>query len=130
MPAENAAPVENAVPVEIPTVTIRSRDGAYVLALGETPQLDRIHQLHEAAMSVSQMGAPVVVDCAGVEHLGAWAIQILLALEQVLVSTGGRLGIVGASPQIRNYLSLAGVSEHFPAVSEEEKRGQDRADRG
>jgi len=102
------------VPTDIQTLHILKRDGERVLVLGETPQLDSIHGLQEAALSLSETGGRVMVDCGGVEHLGAWAIQILLALETALAGAGGALEITGASPQIRKYLTLAGVSECFP----------------
>jgi anti-anti-sigma regulatory factor len=105
------------LPTDNRTVHILKRGSEDVLLLGETPQLDSIHALHEAALSLSQTAAHVVVDCDGVEHLGAWAVQILMALKIALASNGGGLRIAGASPPIHHYLALAGVSEHFPEVS-------------
>jgi anti-anti-sigma regulatory factor len=103
-----------ALPADTTAVNILKRDSEHVLVLGETPQLDSIHALHEAALSLSETAAHVVVDCAAVEHLGAWAVQLLLALQTTLSSTGGALRITGATPQIHHYLALAGVSEQLP----------------
>jgi anti-anti-sigma factor len=109
-----------ALPTDIETVHILKRGSEDVLALGETPQLDSIHALHEAALSLSHTASQVVVDCAGVEHLGAWAIQILLALKTALAANGGGLRIAGASPQIHHYLALSGAGEYFPEAGAEE----------
>jgi len=105
------------LPIDNRTVHILKRGSEDALVLGETPQLDTIHTLHEAALSLSQTATHVVVDCDGVEHLGAWAVQILLALKIALAGSGGGLRIAGASPPIHRYLALAGVSEHLPEVS-------------
>jgi len=105
------------LPTDHATVSIVERDSEHVMVLGETPQLDSILAFHGAALSLSRTATHVVVDCSGVEHLGAWAVQILLALKTALAGSGGALRITGASPQVGKYLTVAGVSEHFPELN-------------
>lgn len=102
------------MPTDQPTVEIRKDAQEHVLTLRQTPQLESIRELYEAAISLAETATRVVVDCEGIEHIGGSALQILLALQTALAGSGGTIALRGITPRIAQYLAVAGVSDHLP----------------
>ena len=107
------------MPNDQPTVEIREDAQGHVLTLRQTPQLESIHELYEAALTLAPAATRVVVDCEGIEHIGGSAIQVLLALRTALAGHGGSVEMRGLSPRIAQYLAVAGVSDHLPQAGPE-----------
>ena len=61
--------------------------------------------------------ASLVVDLGAVRFLDSSGIRALIDAERAVAQTGGRLNVVGATGIVRRVLEVAGVWEHFAAVS-------------
>jgi len=108
---ERAASVD-ANPAE-GSVSVSANESGSVLTLSGNFQLLHARPLQEAALQLAETRGNVVVDCSGVTHLDACAVQVLLALKFALERGGRSLGLLGASEDVRNYLGWAGVTAHF-----------------
>lgn len=54
----------------------------------------------------------VVVDLAGLTDVDDVGCNVLLGLHHYMAARGGRMGIVGASPQVAAVLAAAGIVDH------------------
>ena len=68
-------------------------------------------ELFFAALRISETDDDVVVDCAGVEHLGAAALQILIALRKAVGHRGRTATFVGLPAPVTQLLSELGFAE-------------------
>lgn len=69
-----------------------------------------------AARAAAAEGADVTIDLHEVHHLDASALQVLLALDTEQKKQGRSLQLMDVSPQLRQWMEFAGVSDHFPVV--------------
>lgn len=66
-------------------------------------------EFYTAAGAALARGTDVAVRCEGAEYLDASAIQILLCLGRELVGRGKRFDLAGVSPELGEWLRLAGL---------------------
>lgn len=85
-------------------------DGRAILALRGRLGSDTAAGLREVALRVLARTRDVTVDCAGLEHIGGAALQVLLALHQEVRQQGGALTVEGLDPALARALALAGVA--------------------
>ena len=78
------------------------------LSLSGTVNIMLAEELLGAARRIAPGGA-VEVDLAEVEHLDTSALQVLLALREVVRGVGGTWAVVQVPEGVRRYLRLAGL---------------------
>lgn len=113
--------VESAVPdLENPEQTFRPTvepgDLQTVLVLSGRIDLEASGRMLAEAERLLAGAGPVALDWRAVEHLGAGAIQVLLALEAALTARGRTLRVAGDNPDVRRFLDVAGLSAHFQVL--------------
>ena len=66
----------------------------------------------QLAQTLREMdGADVALDAAGVEMMGAKAMQTLLVAQAAWAAAGLRLSVTGLSDKIRSQVALMGLSD-------------------
>ena len=104
-----AAPSANATDANDPvTIDVTARPAR--LALTGAMTLPLAEELYFAAARIVDENADVEVDVPGVQHLGASAVQILLALGREVGRRGRAVRLVGASDALSRRLHVAGVA--------------------
>lgn len=85
--------------------------GAHVqLSLVDKVRVPELSELRTAAMTVVAANKDVELDLRRSEHLHVGALQILMSLENAIVSAGHRFRVAGTSPEAAAALSLSGLS--------------------
>ena len=70
-------------------------------------------ELREAALAALQEGGDVTFNLAGLDHLDASALQILLALAEEQTKRGRQMHLLNASPALGKWFEFAGTSTLF-----------------
>ena len=84
-----------------------------LIRAGHSGEWTPAEELRAAALAASIQGMDVTLDCAGIDHLDASALQILLALDSELRNRGRKLQLAKPSEQLRKWLGFAGADERF-----------------
>ena len=71
--------------------------------------VSRARELFEQARACVAASHDVVVQCDALERIDASALQILLALQRAIETSGGRFRLAGLPPPITASLSRAGA---------------------
>ena len=113
-----AAELHSIAPSETPQegfdIALDPGESYDLLVLSGHINLDAATKLHEVALQAAAGARPLQVDWSRAEHVGASAVQVLLALSTALHSRGHTLEIRNDSPRVRGFLDLAGLSAGFP----------------
>ena len=86
-----------------------------VLILVGAIDLDAARRLYDVTLQALAGGREVALDWSQATHVGAGALQILVALGTALRARGQALSIAGDNPGVRRMLELTGLSRHLPA---------------
>lgn len=70
-------------------------------------------ELREAALAALQEGGDVTFNLAGLDHLDASALQILLAFAEEQTKQGRQMHLLKASPALGKWFEFAGTSTLF-----------------
>ena len=95
-------------------IEVRAGDTHNLLVLAGLIGLDAAPQLRDEAERLAARSEDVAIDWRDVEHVGAAAMQVLLALGTALSGSGRKLYVVADNAGLRGYLELAGLSGSFP----------------
>jgi anti-anti-sigma factor len=98
-------------------VALERRDSHALLVLEGQIGLEAAADLRSEGERVLAGSEAVAIDWHESTHVGAGAVQVLLSLAAALSARGRALCVAGDNPDVRRYLELAGLSQHFP-VSE------------
>ncbi|MGD0731331.1 MAG: STAS domain-containing protein [Terracidiphilus sp.] len=79
-------------------------------------------ELRNAALGALEAGSDVTVNLAGVDHLDASALQILLVLDAEQKRWGRSFNLANSSPQLRYWFEYAGAADRF---SMSERKGDE-----
>jgi anti-anti-sigma factor len=101
-------------------VRLVERNGKLVLTLQGTVDIFWAEKLHHAALSLTERGDEIIVDCEHVEHLTSAALQILLALKMQVEQSSGHFSVEAVPTSILQQLQLAGLNEVFLGKGSEE----------
>lgn len=72
-----------------------------------------VEELRESSLAALKEGGDVAINLAGVDHLDASALQILLALDSEQKRRGQKLELTNASPNLRQWFDYAGAAEQL-----------------
>jgi len=70
-------------------------------------------ELRETALAAVEAGRDVTLSLAGLNHLDASAMQIVLALDVEQKHRGRHLQLANVSPPLRQWFEYAGATGHF-----------------
>jgi anti-anti-sigma factor len=96
-------------------IRIREAESENLLELAGLIRVEAAQQLLAAANRLLDDSKDVAVDWREASHVGACAIQLLLALTTELAHSGRKLHVASDNAHVRRTLELAGLSERFPA---------------
>lgn len=91
----------------------QASDGRQELDLDGDVNVFSASQLHQEAVRVAESGQDVVVCCEHVDSFDASALQILVALQQVLATQGKTFQLRGLSEQLLGAMRLTGLAEQL-----------------
>lgn len=86
------------------------------MVLAGQVDLDAAGRLRTEAERFLAGSGDVTLDWHAAEHVGAGAVQVLLALEAALMAQGRALRVASDNPDVRRFLTLAGLSGRFPVL--------------
>ena len=95
-------------------IELRPAESSNVLILAGAINLDAATRLREAALTATTAARDVAIDWSEAGHVGAGALQLLLALRAALAGGGHLLDVARDNPGVRHTLELAGLSGLFP----------------
>jgi anti-anti-sigma factor len=109
-------------------VRLVEQEAHHVVELGGMVCLDAAATLRNEASRLLVGQKDVAIDWSGAEHVDASALQVLLALERSLASSGRRLFVRADNATVRRYLELAGLGGYFEPEGEQTiaQNGADR----
>lgn len=90
-------------------LTDDERPGWAALVLTGRVTVAHAREFHATASAALARGTDVSVRCDGAEYLDTSALQILLGLGRELVGRGKRFDLAGVSPELGEWLRLAGL---------------------
>lgn len=90
-------------------LTDDERPGWSRLELAGRVTVAHAREFHATAGAALARGTDLAVRCDAAEYLDASAIQILLCLGRELVGRGQRFDLAGVSPELGEWLRLAGL---------------------
>jgi len=97
-------------------IAVEPRGAQTVLVLEGQIGLDAGAHLRAEAEGLLGGSGGVAIDWRSAAHVGAGAVQILLALQTALAGRGRALRVAGENPEVRRFLEFAGLSGHFPIL--------------
>jgi anti-anti-sigma factor len=87
----------------------RGQDGRVRVA----GRLDAAQASQAQAVLDGLSGAPLVLDCSGLDYISSAGLGVLLKTQKRLMATGGRLRLEGVRPHIRDILTYSGFDQLF-----------------
>jgi anti-anti-sigma factor len=99
-------------------VVVEQRGTRTLLVLEGDIGLDAAADLRTEAERLLAGSGGLAIDWHAAAHVGAGAIQVLLALNAALSARGGSLQVARDNPGVRRFLELAGLSDRFPVLEE------------
>jgi anti-anti-sigma factor len=84
--------------------------GRQVLKLAGDVTVYQAAELHQAALGLAQQATDLQVQCEEVQSLDCATIQILMALQETLAAQGKTFQLTGASAELQQTLTLAGMA--------------------
>jgi len=99
-------------------VVVEQRGSHTLLVLEGEIGLEAAADLRSEGERLLAGSGGVALDWHAATHVGAGAIQVLLALQAALGARGMALDVARDNPSVRRFLELAGVSGHFPAAEQ------------
>ncbi len=99
-------------------IGIEQRGSHTFLVLDGNMDLDAAVELRAKTEQLLSASEPVSLDWGAARHVGAGALQVLLAFEAALSARGRMLRVARDNPAIRRSLLFAGLSSHFPLAEQ------------
>lgn len=76
-------------------------------------RLDAAQAPHAQAALDGLSGAPLVLDCSGLDYISSAGLGVLLKTQKRLMASGGRLRLMGVRPHIRDIFVFSGFDQLF-----------------
>ena len=97
-------------------IRLQPADSHGLLMLAGLVGTDAAPELCAKARVLVSDSKDVAIDWQDAEHVGASAIQVLLALGSALSRHGHKLYVIHDNPSVRRFLELSGLSAKFPVL--------------
>ena len=94
-------------------ISFEQRDCDTVLTLAGDVRVENAAGLKDG-LQQNGFTRDLVIDWSVSEHVHSCILQLLLAQAKTLKQHGHSLRVEKDNPQVRGYLQLAGLSDHFP----------------
>lgn len=95
-------------------IELRPAEAANQLILGGAINLDAAARLREVVLAAANPAKDVLIDWSEAGHVGAGALQLLIALRAALAAGGHGLAVGRDNSGVRRTLELTGLSGLFP----------------
>lgn len=95
-------------------IQLHASESHHLLMLSGPVGLEAARDLQAEGKRLAVEPKDVAIDWRQAEHVGASALQVLLALALALSGKGHKLYVADDNPAVRGFLELAGLSAHFP----------------
>lgn len=100
--------------VSSPVVQLRPSGTTCEIKLTGVVDVRAAADLQRELLAFGIPGGDVTLDWSEAERVDLSAIQLLLAFRTAPLSAGRAFWVSGDKPSIREYLRIAGLSDHFP----------------
>ncbi|TAM99543.1 MAG: anti-sigma factor antagonist [Rhizobiaceae bacterium] len=109
-------------------LTVVEQPAHHLIELAGMLGLEAAAPLRDEARCLVQSRKNVAIDWSAAEHVGASALQVLLALQKSLEADGRKLSVAADNASVRRYLELAGLSGYFRQEGGQDAIVENRSD--
>lgn len=76
-------------------------------------RLDAAQASQAQAVLDGLSGAPLVLDCSGLDYISSAGLGVLLKTQKRLLASAGRLRLSGVQPHLRDVFTYSGLDQLF-----------------
>src|SRR5262245_62080464 len=95
-------------------IAVRTERGVTVVALAGELTWKTVPEVQAGVLEAAPEGGKVALDMTGVPYLSSAGLRLLLTVYRTLTGRGGRLVLVGLSPELADTMALTGFLDVLP----------------